>query len=70
MRKLTVILTAVTAMLSVEIKAADAFLLPTSSILWHNGNSFTYSESDPAYGGKTVLVKWASSRTGMRIIVK
>ena len=39
MDKFTVILTVVAAMLSAEVKAADAFLLPTSNILWHTAPS-------------------------------
>ena len=39
MGKFTVILTVVAAMLSAEVKAADAFLLPTSNILWHTAPS-------------------------------
>lgn len=39
MGKFTVILTVVAAMLSADVTAADAFLLPTSNILWHTAPS-------------------------------
>lgn len=37
---------------------------------WYEGSSFTYSESDPVYGGKTVYLTWSSSRPGMHILVR
>ena len=37
---------------------------------WYDGNSFTYSESDPVYGGKTVYLTWSPRRSGMCIIVR
>ena len=37
---------------------------------WHDGNTFTYSESDPVYGGKTVRLIWCSSRPGLYILVR
>ncbi|MBQ3806775.1 MAG: hypothetical protein II840_02345 [Kiritimatiellae bacterium] len=37
---------------------------------WYEGSSFTYSESDPVYGGKTIYLTWSSRRPGMHILVR
>lgn len=37
---------------------------------WYDGDSFTYSENDPIFGGKTVHLVWASTRPGLHIVVR
>ena len=37
---------------------------------WYDGDSFTYTENDPIFGGKTVHLVWASTRPGLHIVVR
>ena len=37
---------------------------------WHDGDSFTYSEADPVYGGKTVYLTWGPRRPGLYISLR
>ena len=37
---------------------------------WYDGDSFTYSEADPVYGGKTVYLTWGPRRPGLYIILR
>ena len=38
--------------------------------VWHDGDTFKYSEDDPITGGKTVHLTWAFGQPGMCIIIR